>query len=311
MSFLKETTLYHLIRALRPRQWVKNASLFAPAIFSGFLWEEDVFKKVVLASVLFSFLSSSTYLINDVVDAKKDALHPIKKNRPIASGKLSVLTACLVATLLVALCFYFGFTKINAPFFFLCFLYFIMQILYSFFLRNIIIIDALTVSLGFIFRVFAGGFAGRLSISSWIILATIGLSLLLAFGKRRSERTILSDKSLSYKTRETLKSYPDSLLDSMISMSATFTIISYAIFSFQSSYREAFLGFSRFLPNTLASPKWMMLTIPVVIYGVARYLFVIYEKKEAESPERVLLSDKPLLSSVILWVFFVMSIIYL
>ncbi|MBU4381029.1 decaprenyl-phosphate phosphoribosyltransferase [Candidatus Parcubacteria bacterium] len=309
MILQTDNTIYHLLRALRPRQWVKNASLFAAAMFSGRLFESDIFFRTVVAAIIFSALSSATYLINDAIDAKKDALHPIKKNRPIPSGKLSREVAILTAFILIFFFIPTSLVAVNFHFFLICVGYLLMQGTYSLWLRHVIIIDALTVAMGFILRVFAGGFATSIPVSSWIILATIGLSLLLAFGKRRSERTILTNLDISFKTRETLKHYPDSLLDSMISMSASFTIISYSFFSFQAKSRPE-LAIARFLPTTLSSPKWMMLTIPIVIYGVARYLYVIYEKKDAESPERVLTSDLPLLASVMVWALVALAIIY-
>ena len=177
--------------------------------------------------------------------------------------------------------------------------------------------DSLIVATGFVIRVFAGGFATSNSLSSWLILTTIGLSLLLAFGKRRSEKTILRRHAIPTEadeektTRKTLKHYPDSLLDSMISMSASFTIISYALFAFQTSSDKVSQTLKSILPSILSSPKWMMVTIPFIIYGVARYLYVIYEKEEGESPERVLLNDMPLLLTVVMWGGVVMSIIYM
>ena len=187
--------------------------------------------------------------------------------------------------------------------------YALLQFTYSVFLRNIIIIDALAIALGFIFRVFAGALAVPISISSWLILSTIGLSLLMAFGKRRSERTLLASRDGSFMTRQSLRGYPAALLDSTISTFAAFAILSYSLFTFQISPTvEIFPGV---LPSILARPKWMMLTIPIVIYGVARYLYVIYEKGEAESPDKVLLSDHPLLVAVVFWIAVVGGIIYL
>lgn len=175
--------------------------------------------------------------------------------------------------------------------------------------------DALIVSAGFIVRVFAGGLAAEASVSSWLVLTTIGVSLLIAFGKRRSEKTLLSKQmSLDRKqidTRKALRDYPDNLLDSMISMSASFCIITYALFTFQVSPENVNPALYNILPSILRSPKWMMLTIPIVIYGVGRYLYVIYEKEEGESPARVLLNDKPLLASVVIWGIAVLMIIYL
>ena len=184
------------------------------------------------------------------------------------------------------------------------FIYIAMQFAFSFYLRNVIILDSLIVASGFIIRVFSGGFVSRTSISSWLILTTIGISMLLAFGKRRSEKTILAKYSVAnddIKTRETLRRYPDTLLDRMISMSASYTILTYSLFTFMVSPGEVGDRISSFLPTVLKSPKLMMLTIPLVIYGIARYLYVIYEKEEGESPERVLLSDKPLLLTVLIW----------
>ena len=173
--------------------------------------------------------------------------------------------------------------------------------------------DSLTIATLFVIRVFAGGFASDTSVSSWLTLATIGLSLLLAFGKRRSEKTLLEKymgDATTVETRKTLKHYPDNLLDSMISMSAAYSIITYSLFVFQISPETFSQALTPFLPSILRSPKWMMLSIPIVIYGVARYLYVIYEKQEGESPARVLLSDGPLLAAIALWGSFVLLVLY-
>ena len=305
-----DNPLYHLARAMRPRQWIKNLSVFAAATFAGTLFDPEVFFRTSFAFVIFCLLSSATYLINDIHDAPVDKLHPIKKNRPIPSGKLSLELAKFSALVFLGVSLTAALIFVNSYFFLICFSYFVVQLIYTYKIRNIIILDALVVSLGFIFRVLSGGFAAGVSISSWLILATIGLAMLLAFGKRRSERTILSSSGLSLSTRKTLAHYPDSLLDSMISMSASFAIITYSLFTFQISPQESFGALSRFLPSSLSSPKWMMLTIPIVIYGVARYLYVIYERKEAESPERVLLQDKPLLATTLIWGFSIILLLY-
>ena len=191
--------------------------------------------------------------------------------------------------------------------------YIIIQIVYTLYIKNIIILDSLTIATLFVIRVFSGGFASETSISSWMTLAVIGLSLLLAFGKRRSEKTLVA-KYLSKETgetRKTLRHYPDTLLDSMISMSAAYSIITYSLFVFFISPETSSRTLAPFLPSIISSPKWMMLSILIVIYGVARYLYVIYEKKEGESPARVLLSDIPLLLAMITWVLFIILVIYL
>ncbi len=306
--------LYQIIRTARPRQWLKNLSIFAAPVLAGRLFIGDTFSLSVKAFIAFCAISSGAYFLNDIVDAPKDRLHPIKKNRPIASGKLSIPLATVVSLALIAGSIIYSFLYLDDYFAMILVFYILLQLAYSFYFRNIIILDSLIVASGFVIRVFAGGFASRTSVSSWLALTTIGISMLLAFGKRRSEKTILSKLLGSLKdgeTRKTLRHYPDTLLDSMISMSAAFTIISYSLFSFMISSERVTTKLSIFLPAVLKSPKLMMLTIPIVIYGIARYLYVIYEKEEGESPERALLSDKPLLATVILWGIVTMTIIFL
>jgi len=298
--------LRYIVISCRPRQWLKNLALFAPAYLWGNLFERSVFGRVALACLLFCLLSSAVYLFNDVLDREKDAQHPLKRLRPLASGRLSPSLALGVLVALLAIVFSAA-PHLSPYFFLMVFAYALLQIIYSVALRDIIIIDALAIAGGFILRVFAGALVIPVPISSWLVLATIGLSLLLAFGKRRSERTLLSSQE-AFLTRGALRGYPDTLLDSVISTFAAFTILSYSLFAFQTSPMVAALP--GLLPPTLARPKWMMLTIPLVIYGVSRYLYVIYEKKEGESPAEALLSDRPLLLTVILWVFAVGIITY-
>jgi 4-hydroxybenzoate polyprenyltransferase len=304
-------TFYQILRTSRPRQWLKNLSVFAAPIFSGMLFQDDILFLSLKCFVAFCAASSSAYFINDISDIEKDRKHPVKKNRPIASGKISVGLAWSVAFLLIVFALIFSYLYIGTFFTLIVIAYLIVQVLYSSYFRNIIILDSLVVATGFVLRVFGGSFGTYTSLSSWLALTTIGLSLLLAFGKRRSEKTLLRKFSEeNQETRKTLRYYPDTLLDSMISMSSSLCIMTYALFAFQISPQGANTLLTELLPSTLRSPKWMMLTIPIVIYGVARYLYVIYEKEEGESPARVLLSDRPLLYTVILWGFFVMGIIY-
>ena len=295
---------------MRPRQWLKNLSLFAAVLFGGQFLEADTLFKVGKAFLAFSLLSSGIYLFNDIVDRERDRQHPLKKERPIAKGTVSVATAGAASITLAASSLAWTALYFNQFFFNLTLLFLALQLSYSLLFRNIIILDALVVAMAFILRVYAGAFIVPTPISSWLILSVIGLSLLLAFGKRRSERTLLSSLHQKLLTRATLREYPDTLLDSMISMAATFTIISYAIFAFQTSPTTEAPFLAGIVPSTLSTPKWMMLTIPIVIYGVARYLYVIYEKKEGESPEKVLLSDLPLLGTVGLWIVTIFIIIY-
>lgn len=297
MLLQTENKLYHLIRAMRPRQWVKNLVVFAPIIFAGEFFNIQNIIIEIVAFFMFSLTASSIYLINDCVDVEKDRIHPIKRNRPIASGKLPTSYAYFTAIMLILFVVPTSFIILGKYFGLIILAYLSLQLAYNYKLKNIIIIDALAIAMGFILRVFGGALAIPVSISSWLILTVIGGSLLLAFGKRRAERTLLEARGISKEsTRQILSQYPDTLLDSMISMSAAFAIISYSLFAFQTSPTEAFSGMFEFLlPSTLIGVKILMITIPFVIYGVARYLYVIYEKKEGESPERVLYQDRPLL----------------
>jgi len=308
---LKNTLPYQLMRAVRPRQWIKNGVLFAAIFFGGKLFNPYFFWRTLFGVILFSMLSSATYLINDIVDAKKDRLHPYKRQRPIASGKLTVPLALVTALTLTSLSLW-GASFLSPYFLTALLLYVGLNLLYSFYFRNVIIFDALMIAAGFILRVFAGSLIDLTSMSSWLILTVIGISLLIAFGKRQSEKTILKREDMALKTRKTLRHYPDKLLEGMIMISASLTLTAYSLFTFQVGSQPA-LGtpLARILPPTLLSPKWMMLTIPFVIYGIGRYLYVIYEKHGGESPERVLLSDYPLLSAVLAWLISVFGIIYL
>ncbi len=306
-------TLYQIARTARPRQWVKNFSLFAAPLFAGVMFKQSVLFNTIQGFLAFSAMSSAAYFLNDIIDAPRDRLHPIKKNRPIASGKLSEKTSWIVTFCLVFGSITYSIFFVGTFFTFSLIAYIIIQIVYTLYIKNIIILDSLTIATLFVIRVFSGGFASETSISSWMTLAVIGLSLLLAFGKRRSEKTLVA-KYLSKETgetRKTLRHYPDTLLDSMISMSAAYSIITYSLFVFFISPETSSRTLAPFLPSIISSPKWMMLSILIVIYGVARYLYVIYEKKEGESPARVLLSDIPLLLAMITWVLFIILVIYL
>jgi 4-hydroxybenzoate polyprenyltransferase len=305
--------IYHIVRTARPRQWLKNLSIFAAPFFAGTLLDGEVFLWSLRAFIAFCAVSSGAYFLNDIVDAPKDRQHPIKKNRAIASGQISIPFASFISIALVSSSIIYSLMYLDDFFSIALVSYVILQLAYSFYFRNVIILDSLIVASGFIIRVFAGGFASRNSVSSWLILTTIGISMLMAFGKRRSEKTILAKFSGSpddAKTRKTLRHYPDTLLDSMISMSASYTILTYSLFTFMVSPGEVSGRLTDYLPVVLKSPKLMMITIPLVIYGIARYLYIVYEKEEGESPERVLISDKPLLSTVMIWGLIVFSITY-
>ena len=306
---------YNTLRLLRPRQWIKNFAIFAAVTFSGDLFDWEIFQKVFFGFVIFCFLSSASYIVNDLFDIKKDRLHPFKRFRPLANKDLTRTYALLIATLLVIASFVLGFF-VNPAFFILGVIYLTVQFFYSTILKPIAVIDILAIALGYILRVYAGELAGGVHISVWLLLTTISLSLFLAVGKRRSELTLVSQsKSVNIvDIRKTLSHYSERLLDVYASIFATSTFVSYTLFTFLENPRGFNLGLSVFLPDFLPAffqRKWLMITIVPVVYGLMRYLQDIYEKHEGESPERVLTSDKPLFISVLVWVFLVITVIYL
>lgn len=300
---------------MRPRQWIKNIAIFAAITFSGDLFDLDILPKVLLAFLVFCSLSSASYIINDIFDIKKDRLHPFKRFRPLANKDLSITYALVVAVVLIIGSFALGF-MVNPAFVILELVYLFLQFFYSIFLKPVAVIDILAIALGYILRVYGGEVAGGVHISVWLLLTTISLSLFLAIGKRRSELTLVSqNKSVNISdVRKTLSHYSERLLDVYASIFATSTFVSYTLFTFLENPKGFKLGLSIFLPDFLPDffqRKWLMITIIPVVYGLMRYLQDIYEKHEGESPERVLSSDKPLLTSVIFWISLVIAIIYL
>lgn len=302
--------LWAVAKALRPRQWIKNFAVFAALIFSGTLFDPTNQLKILAAFLLFCIFSSATYLLNDVFDIERDKLHPFKKKRPIASGLIPVPLAITLA--LGSIVIFLPLSYVLSPgFFFAASAYLILQLFYSSFLKQIILIDVLVIAAGFVLRVYAGVWAIDAHLNVWFLLCVTTFALFLAIGKRRSERTLM--ESQAFKHRETLLHYPENLLDILTSMFANSTWLTYAFFAFLQPPIQTgrilaifFGGFE--IPITEA--KYLMATVPVVLYAVMRYLYIIYEKKEGESPERVILTDKPLLVTVILWLTMVVGIIY-
>jgi len=305
---------FDLFRLLRPRQWIKNVAVFAAAMFAGQLFEPSVFEKVLMSFVVFCALSSATYVINDIFDVKKDRLHPFKKFRPLAHGDIPLSVGVVIAIVLLILSL-FGALLVTPAFLTVCVVYLIIQFLYSTKLKAIAVADILAIAAGYILRVYAGEFASGFHISVWLLLTTISISLFLAVGKRRSELTLLTNnrKTDIAETRKSLSHYSERLLDVYASIFATSTFIAYSLFTFLETPTGFRINFNLFMPDFLPAffqRKWLMITIVPVVYGLMRYLQDIYEKNEGESPEKVLLSDRPLLTTVIIWILLVVFIIY-
>ncbi len=313
----KESFLYLAIKTARPQQWIKNFALYAALIFSGFFFYAPTDGPTYFATVTYSFfvfciLASSIYYINDIVDYESDRQHPFKNKRPIASGKLDRKIAMFIAVagLLLA-----AIMSIWLSFFFklLILSYLLLQIAYSKKLKHIPIVDVVSIASGFLIRIYAGAVVVNLHMSVWFLLTVISASLFLAVGKRQSERTLLKGHKNIGETRVTLKRYSQRLLDQYTSMFANATWLTYALFAFQneiSAPRSKIASIYAFLPRALQSQKLLMLSTPLVIFGVMRYLQLIYESNQGESPEKVLLKDKPLLITVGLFGLIVMTVTY-
>ncbi len=286
------------ISLLRPHQWVKNSLLFAGYIFAGNfkLPPPQAVKDLILVSLAFlafCFLSGAVYAINDVCDREKDRKHPVKRHRPVASGRVSVpeaiswSVASLASGLLLAAVV--AWWNQASLFAFAALGYFLWGLLYSFWLKRLIIVDALGVAAGFVLRVAAGCFAIKVAISPWLILCTLLVALFIAFAKRRHELILMGNNAAA--VRSVLEVYSPQVLDMFIAITASMTIMAYALYTFTAPH--VLLG-SRKEP-------WLMLTIPFVVYGVLRYLYLAYQTDTAGAPERML-RDKPFLLNGLLWV---------
>lgn len=299
-----------ILKASRPRQWIKNFALFAALIFSGTLLDNTNQIKTLEAFALFCVFSSATYLLNDVFDIERDKLHPFKKRRPIASGLIPIPLAVGLSLTLIIIFLPLSY-RLSPGFFFAALTYLIMQLVYSAYLKQVILIDVLVIAAGFVLRVYAGVWAIDAHLNVWFLLSVTSFALFLAIGKRRSERTLM--ESQAFRHRETLLHYPENLLDILTSMFANSTWLTYAFFAFLQPPIQAGYVVSRFFGGfeiPFSEAKYLMATVPVVLYAVMRYLYIIYEKKEGESPERVILTDTPLLSAVLIWAILVLVIIY-
>lgn len=302
--------LCDFVKTVRPKQTLKNLALFAPLVFSGNLFVLEKFLIILGCAVVFSILTSSVYIFNDIIDLPGDRRHPFKKNRPIAKGSLPIPTALFVSITGAFLALYLAYLR-NFFFFLATLAYLLLQLFYTLWLKKMVVVDILAIAGGFILRVYAGAFAINIHMSVWFLLCVVSLALFLAAGKRRSELMILSETGA--KTRKSLLFYSPQLLDSYLSMFANSTWLSYALFTFFFPPPPVAMRFPFWadLPLTLAGVnKWLMITIPIVIFGIMRYLKIIYEGPWAEVPEQVLLGDWPLLSTVLLWGMMVVGIIY-
>jgi 4-hydroxybenzoate polyprenyltransferase len=284
-----------LFASLRPEQWTKNLFVFAGLLFGGRLLDGESVALAVATFAIFCALSGSVYLFNDVADRDADRAHPLKSGRPIATGELSVRTALIVAGLLGAAAIQAA-ALLSVALGAVAGAYLILLLLYSTFLKHIVIVDVLTIAAGFVLRAVAGAVAVTVPISHWLLVCTTLLALFLALSKRRHELTLLAEGATEH--RRILTEYTPYLLDQMVGVVTASTLVAYAIYATSTETAQR-LGTDR-----------LGLTIPFVLYGIFRYLYLVHQKRGGGSPSTLLLRDTPLLVCVALWVASVILILY-
>src|SRR5438876_3893811 len=285
----------HLLTSLRPAQWTKNLLVFAGLLFGRRLFEATAIFAALAAFAVFCMLSGVVYIINDIMDRESDRRHPLKARRPIASGALPVAIAIAAAALigggsLVAA------ALLGRTFLLVATSYVALHILYSGPLKHIVIIDALTIALGFVLRAVAGAVAVDVEISHWLLVCTILLALFIALAKRRHELVLLADGATSH--RKILSEYSPYLLDQMISVVTASTLLAYIFYTISPETQDKF------------GTPWLWLSIPFPLYGILRYLYLVHRREGGGNPAELLLSDRPLLVCVALWAVTVALLIY-
>jgi len=280
-------SLIGLIRTMRPKQWTKNVIIYAGLVFDGQLFNAEAFLRVTLSFVLLCFVASTIYIINDLIDIERDKQHPKKKYRPLPSGKLPIGLAILAAILIPTLSIATAFTY-SIGFGLVLIIYIVINFFYSVKLKHVVLIDVLTITSGYVLRVAGGALViTGVKFSPWLYAVIALLALFLAISKRRQELVMLgADAS---QVRPIFKDYNLPLLDEMMRMVTTSVLVAYILYTIESP--------SILLSNT----KLALITVPFVMYGLFRYLFLVHVKGEGSAPDEVLLRDRPLQAAIILW----------
>jgi 4-hydroxybenzoate polyprenyltransferase len=284
-----------LLKTMRPRQWVKNGLLFIPIVFDKQLTNWPALARTVLGFILFCLLSSVIYIINDLVDLEADRKHPLKKLRPLASGVLKISTA-RTAGIVFTIIIFIPATLLSLEFALIGLTYLVLNLAYSAWLKNAPILDVMILASFYVLRVAAGvSLIVVTRFSPWLYVFTTFLALYLGIGKRRAELNLLAEEANAH--RKSLGEYTLPLLDQLILIVSSSAIITYSLYTFSA-------------PNLPANDE-MMLTIPFVIYGIFRYLYLVQVKHYGGEPEEVLLTDRPLQVTIVLWMLSVLVIFYL
>lgn len=285
-----------ILKSMRPQQWIKNLFIFAALIFSQNVFHIPLLLQTIGAFVIFCLLSGALYILNDLKDLEEDKHHPLKSQRPIASGKLKKSHAVASFIILSAVSLLAAFF-LNIYFFVVALIYFILQMAYSYRLKHVVILDVFLIAASFFLRVLAGGLAIDVYISPWLLICTILLALFLALSKRRHELVLLNENAGQH--RSILKEYSPYLLDQMIAVVTASTVVAYCLYTI-SDETVAKFGTTN-----------LIFTVPFVLYGIFRYLYLVHQKKEGGTPESLIIKDKPLLADVFLWGVSAFLILYL
>ena len=284
-------TIQSIFKLLRPKQWIKNSFLFVAIIFSLNIGNALLFLKVIEAFLSFSLLSSSVYILNDILDAENDKWHPEKRMRPIASGRISKSFAIVFLIIITIISFICAYT-LGKSFLLISLVYFVMNYTYTLLLKKIVILDVMIIAIGFVLRAIAGAVVIDVEVSSWLLLCTFLLALFLGLNKRRHEIILLENNASSH--RKILGEYNIELLNHMISVSSSAALISYCLYTFNSAHS-----------------KNLIFTIPFIVYGLFRYQYLSFNKNMGGSAEIVLTSDLPMIINVILWVITCITVLYI
>jgi len=274
------------VRLLRPRHWVKNGFVVAPLLFSQQFEQSPMVWRALWAVMGFCAASSAIYVLNDVCDRQEDRRHPVKRERPVASGRVSVGRALLASGLLVGVSLVPA-MALGGAYLAMVGAFLILNVLYSAGLKHIAILDVMAITAGFVLRIYAGGVAVAATPSYWLVLCTVMISMFLGFAKRRAE--LVGVEAAANRTRPVLQDYSVAFLDQVIAMLTAATMICYALYSVDARTVEA-LG-----------SHGMLFTVPLVMYGLFRYIYLIYHLKEGEDPTGTLYRDVPTLVNLVLW----------
>ena len=298
----------YFIQAARPNQWVKNLIIYTAIIFSGKLFDPQLFWNTTIGFFIFCLLSSTSYILNDIIDYPYDKKHPVKKNRPLAAGLISISDATFVVfvmSLISLTCALF----FSIPLFLLALAFLTLHFVYSLYFKKKPVFDIFAISFSFMIRAFAGAVVTGYHIQIWMLLTIFFISLFIATVKRHAELVTHGSE-----TRHSLYFYKEHMLDFLTNTFATLTIVCYSLYTFLAVPPEIETPFSDIFSYTFPgfeARKWFMVTIPLVVYGIARYAQLLYENQQGETPEKIITQDKPLIVTMILWGVVVISLIYI